>query len=393
MLLSKKPSDYKKLSNGNKKLPPKDDEIEISLFGPSYGESILVHLGMNYWIIVDSCIDPISGFPSPLKYLREIKVNPRNSVKLIIATHWHDDHIRGLSKIVKECEEAEFICSAAQTRKEFFTLVRAYQTRPPMEITGVNEFSEILDVLEKKARNCRSRLLRLKYAFADRILWRHQFELSGFSLSCEIFSLSPSDHSFTLAQVGIASLIPKEGETKRRVPSLKPNYSAVVLLIKIGKDGILLGSDLEDTGDEGTGWVAIINSNTRPQEKASFFKIPHHGSETADNPSIWTSLLKPEPVSSLTPFVLGNVILPRKTDVIRICNCTNEAFSTGEPKQLKSKFFHKIVQKQIKEMGVRIKPVYCSPGQIRARGRFFNNELKWTVELFNGAKRLKELYM
>jgi len=41
----------------SKTTPPQPDELEISLFGPGYGESTLVHLGSGNWMIVDSCLD------------------------------------------------------------------------------------------------------------------------------------------------------------------------------------------------------------------------------------------------------------------------------------------------------------------------------------------------
>jgi hypothetical protein len=49
----------------------------------------------------------------------------------------------------------------------------------------------------------------------------------------------------------------------------------------IGDIALLLGADLEETGEEDTGWSVIVASTERPHGKASIFKIPHHGSETA----------------------------------------------------------------------------------------------------------------
>lgn len=98
--------------------PPQPHEIEISLFGPGYGECIVAHLGAGEWMIVDSCIDK-SARPAALEYLRTIGVNASQHVKWVLATHWHDDHIRGLSDIVSECESAEFACSMALRNKEF----------------------------------------------------------------------------------------------------------------------------------------------------------------------------------------------------------------------------------------------------------------------------------
>jgi len=48
-------------------IPVKQDEIEVSVFGPGYGESILVHLGAGKWVIVDSCRDNKTGETIPLR--------------------------------------------------------------------------------------------------------------------------------------------------------------------------------------------------------------------------------------------------------------------------------------------------------------------------------------
>jgi hypothetical protein len=37
-----------------------------------------------------------SGHPAAAEYLASIGVDPATSVRLIIATHWHDDDIAGL---------------------------------------------------------------------------------------------------------------------------------------------------------------------------------------------------------------------------------------------------------------------------------------------------------
>jgi metal-dependent hydrolase (beta-lactamase superfamily II) len=52
-------------------------------------------------------------------YLKRIGFNPAICVKSIIATHWHDDHIRGLAQVFRECESADFCCSDALKDSEF----------------------------------------------------------------------------------------------------------------------------------------------------------------------------------------------------------------------------------------------------------------------------------
>jgi glyoxylase-like metal-dependent hydrolase (beta-lactamase superfamily II) len=40
-------------------------------------------------------------------------LSPADVVRLVIATHWDDDHIGGMGDIVEACSTARVVCSAA----------------------------------------------------------------------------------------------------------------------------------------------------------------------------------------------------------------------------------------------------------------------------------------
>src|SRR5208283_1490967 len=98
---------------------PAVDEMEVSLFGPGYGESVVIHIGNNLWILIDSCLNPRTQQPACLEYLRRLGVDIQRSVKLIVATHWHDDHVRGLGSVFRECASACLVLSQALRNSEF----------------------------------------------------------------------------------------------------------------------------------------------------------------------------------------------------------------------------------------------------------------------------------
>ncbi|MDE2822319.1 MAG: MBL fold metallo-hydrolase, partial [Chloroflexota bacterium] len=123
--------------------PPSPDEVEVTLLGPGYGESVLVHIGQGRWIVVDSCIGPARE-PQALDYLRSIGVEPAAAVTLIVATHWHDDHIRGMAKLVEACPDALFSCAAALRRDEFLSAIHALNRRGAFAGTsGVRELHTV----------------------------------------------------------------------------------------------------------------------------------------------------------------------------------------------------------------------------------------------------------
>lgn len=350
--------------------PPKSDEIELSLFGPGYGESALIHIGNDSWVIVDSCLNAESQ-PAALDYLRGIGSNPANVVRLIVATHWHDDHIRGMGEIVELCHDASFCCAGALLKTEFLAAVGALESNPVTPNgSGMRELYKAFSLLEQ--RNTRP-----VFAFANRRI----FNRNG----CEIWSLSPFDKEYAGFLLEIGSLIPKDYETKKRIPSLTPNKVAVVLLIKVDETVLLLGSDLERPG-----WLDILDATERPNWRASVFKVPHHGSDDAHEERVWSEMLLGEPIALLAPWQRGGRELPTEGDVQRILSYTPAAYSTTLRISRRARAGDSAVQRTIMEMGANIRRIGSSFGMIRLRKKS-DVQTAWNVEIIGSAGPLASL--
>ena len=350
--------------------PPANGELEITLFGPGYGESIVLHVGDGSWVVVDSCINP-AGEPRALQYLNELGIDPACAVRLVVATHWHDDHIRGMARLVTACSNAVFCCASVLCQQEFLAVVGSFgPNRVPGASSGVRELYDVFSRLDATAA-------KPKFALADNLIFRQG--------SCEIWALSPNSAAFLnfLQQVG--SLLPEQGETKRRIPSLTPNKVSVVLWIKIGDIAVLLGSDMEKPG-----WADILHSTTRPTGKASVLKVPHHGSANADEPSVWQDMLEPDPWAMLAPWRRGRQNLPRRSDVQRILLSTPNAYSSTQGSQLigTPTRRNRTVDKTIRGFGIRLRSVSMSSDAVRLR-RPPGGQAPWRVELFGSACALQ----
>ncbi|HDH98422.1 MAG TPA: MBL fold metallo-hydrolase [Deltaproteobacteria bacterium] len=375
------------MTGNNSAVPPRSNEIEVSLFGPGYGESVLIHLGLQQWIIVDSCIDQNSHRPAALGYLENLGVDPAQAVKLIVVTHWHDDHIKGLGELMASCNLAKFVCSAALRCEEFLELVESYSQRSMMRSSGVEEFRKVLDVLKTRKSKYTELSPLPKFAISDRLLWKNPPEAA---IPCEVFSLSPSDMSLNLAFQEIKSLLPQEGERKKRIIARGPNHAAVVLWINVRDTCLLLGSDLEESSIAGTGWSVIVDSKTRPDGRAFIFKIPHHGSKNADQPQVWQNMLVDEVMAITTPFLRGSVNLPTKSDVDRICSRTSHAYITAPPKRRRLSKSSGAIAKTIRETVRDIRECTGQDGQIRLRLNLSElPEGTWNVELFGASCDLR----
>jgi hypothetical protein len=350
---------------------PPGHEIEISIFGNNYGECIVVHLYNGEWIIIDSFKDPHSKRPIALEYLKSINVDCAKAVKIIVATHWHDDHICGLSEIVNECKSASFVCSEATKSDEFLQFICSdadlNESRP-----GIQELRNILEELKKR----KASVVR---AIENRLLLNN--------CHYQIFSLSPSDYAISLAHKEILALLPKELQPRTGIPNILPNCTGIVLLILIAGQGVLLGADLIELGDIKLGWSRIISSRCS-NEKSNAFKIPHHGSSTSHHDGIWVNLLQPKPITFLTSFVRGACVLPNKKDIKRILKHTDKVFITTNPYvKKKANKRDRTIEKTINETVKSIRSL-SDKGQIRMR---LNSDIpgsSWKVELFGSAIEL-----
>jgi beta-lactamase superfamily II metal-dependent hydrolase len=371
---------------------PRADQVEVYLFGPGYGECVLVHLGNGEWMVVDSCTEPRSRRVPALDYLRSIDVDPASAVKLIVATHWHDDHIRGLARVLEACPAAEFVASQALRHDEFLVLVDAVEARPTQQkvTSGVREFGKILDVLDERAAAAGGRRQQ-KFAGADRRLMIGPTSGTAGPVTWEVHSLSPSDTAFYLALQSISKLIPTSGP-KRRVAARRPNHTAVALLVRAGGVFVLLGADLEETGDPTDGWSAIVASTGRPTGRAGIFKVAHHGSSNGHHQSVWSDMLNVNPVAVLTPFVRGDVRLPGPDDVKRICSLTEHAYSTAMTTRKKPRLAAQMASKTRPGGVISVREVSGPSGQLRVRVSAVVPGANPEVQRIGSGTKLSELY-
>lgn len=362
---------------------PKVNELEISLFGPGYGESILLHIGDDNWIIIDSCIDKKSNEPAALNYLKSIGVDPSKDVKLVIATHWHDDHIRGLGKIVEECTEATFVCSTAIKNIEFLQLLEIYRSRQTANSnSGICEFISVFNTLEK-------RNVPPKFAIADRKIWHHIHKHDSLT-ECVVHALSPSDAEVVRAIRSVSHVCPKPGTDPTRLSPPRQNESAVVLWINMGNDNILLlGSDIEESNNPQTGWSAILGAHVEENGEAAIYKVAHHGSENGHHQEVWDTMLIDQPWALLTPFSRGRKPLPSPNDIGRIVEQTNNAFITTPPHRIKKrKRKDRLVKQFVNKYTKYIKNAESPCGQIVMRKLAQAVNDNWDIELYEGACRL-----
>lgn len=347
---------------------PEGDEVEVTLFGPGYGECVVLHLGAGNWAVVDSCIDP-AGEARALTYFERLGVDP-SAVKLVVATHWHDDHIRGLADVLEACGQATFCCSAAFAEREFLAAVGATQNRH-LTVTGsgVQELHRVLSSLKRSGASPR-------FAMANRLIWAQG--------AARMVALSPDDSAFATFLAAIAEHLPGLGERKGRAVALTPNGVAVVLWVRVSNCVVLLGSDLERRG-----WAVVLRDRDDRTAPASVFKVPHHGSAGAHEGRVWDQMLDREPVALVAPWSRAGRVLPTAVDVDRIAAATPNAYvTTGRPRGGPIRRRTAPVERSLREAGVRVNRVPISDAAVRLRRKIGRTD-PWRVELLGDARGIE----
>ncbi len=335
-------------------------------------------------MVVDSCKDSGSDKAVALEYLENLGVDVASQVKLVVVTHWHDDHIRGAAQILRYAESAKFVCSAALDCNEFITLVSAHDgIKLIVPSSGVSEFAEILKILSSRNRG--------KYVPGPEI-WAHEntciyYEKAPHRVT--VNTLSPSSQTITDSKIHIGRLIPSYGQPRGRIPSQSPNILSVVLLVSTKGHNLLLGADLEKGRSPRHGWQAVLNPSVQtPIGRSSVYKVAHHGSERADLNGIWEDLLRSQPHALIAPKAGGRKPLPSDADIARIKERTSRLFCTAWPPTKKPRRRDSAVDRTIKEVVHSIKSLRKRSGHIRWRAPMDGSATPASIEFFDGAKEL-----
>lgn len=361
------------LNSSPKGPKPEPDVLELSLFGPGFGECVVVHLGLGEWLVVDSCLSE-SGQPVALQYLEEIGVDYAASVKAIVITHWHDDHFRGVAALLSACKQADFFCSLALLDKSYFEIAVASRFSAVLDGgRGAKEFDAVIRELDSRGK------VPIWVQEGSTLFRRDD------TPTIEVIALSPSSASVT-AGLGLAAFVPKCGETVRKLPDIDENGASVGLLVECQPCNLLLGGDLEWSADPSRGWGAVITSPRLPNVKSEAYKVAHHGSGNADHSQIWTLLLHPNPVALLTSWAKGGRDLPTSADVARIKQHTCEIYCPAHPASKKADAGE--LGRFMDEVAISRRAVRQKPGHVQLRMSAQGENVGRQIRLFDGAKRL-----
>jgi beta-lactamase superfamily II metal-dependent hydrolase len=366
--------------------PPAVDEFEISFFGPGHGECIVMHVGSGRWVVVDSCVDTTDkANPHPVaeKYLTALGVDMGSTVDLIVASHWHADHIRGLGRLVERCSSALFSCAQAMVKEEFIVFAEE------MASASASTNGAKLEDFREAIRHLHDRGKPIRWAQGNKLLkaWNPNDAPSGVP-RCSVTALSPSDLEYTSFIAEIAVARPTPARPKRAAAATSPNLVSIVLHVQFGDMSVLLGADMEVHHDPRRGWTAAVAAGHEAGlAPAQLIKIPHHGSVTGHHDELWTRLVSPNPLAVVTPFnkLPDERKLPTAADVARLKGLTSRLYQTAPAIRPSSRGREATVDRGLRDSNIVLRDAAQSLGMVRCR---WSPLTGWSEQVFPPAMLL-----
>lgn len=358
-------------------MAPEVGEIEVSIFGPGRGEGIAVHLGNGQWITVDSCVNQRTTRNPLIDYLEEIGVDPAEAVRLVIATHAHDDHTAGIGDLFVAAKGASFVPSSAIASPQFFASIAADEDFEKQLNQSVrSEFRAVFAELDTRPKPS------VRYAMEQSVLLA--IDEDNEMPAIKVTALSPSHQAIHRANSRLA-----EGaavaDQRKKLAGGDPNEHSIAIWVEVGDIAILLGADLI-IGPEGCGWKEV-DATHHPRLTASLFKVPHHGSSNAHYEPTWTKLVGDDAIALLAPYRMGEKSIPRGSDLERIRARATRTFLAANPVAPAASRELKKARATLGSLASNVREIDGVPGHVRARRR--SDEEGWRVETFAPAYEVR----
>jgi hypothetical protein len=304
--------------------PPDLSTIEITVFGPAYGEGIVLHLPGIGWGVVDSCVFKSDGnnHSLPLSYLKAIGVT---ELAFAFLSHPHEDHYLGLDEIIESFPRMKIL---GRYQGDSIEELKRYWIYRDLEKTHSTSdyLAKVFNAMRKAERK------GIKYVRLSELqtVMKGSGNIAGKTFNSEIKVLSPSGVSEERYADALRRVIPREGERLKYLKRYDHNLIASAFLIRVNDLKIILGSDVIKGGNIQTGWKGIMGITAANDLKAQVVKVAHHGSSGAHHQPVWSLHKLGKAMAIITPYYKGQTCLPGIGDVSRIRDHAVQAGITGE---------------------------------------------------------------
>jgi len=312
---------------------PKRSTLTIFVIGPGKGESQLVSLPDGKWMVVDCCMSGRTNLPKSLLHHFNVK-----RIDLLVVTHSHVDHLRGIPELLSDFDVQRVwrwahagtlddvlprLCGMLPRNRRLLALSGA--------VRAIDEFAERrANAVSDASTDTRPWPAGGDYTVHPLSPTPHEVHAyrKQFDRLFELKKGKPALSSEVLSFVGGARRLPMPG-----------NGLSMALSIGWKARRIVLGGDVEVSGDPKRGWDGILSLLRDEGEEAlvrdaAVVKLSHHGSSGAWSPAAWKlhSQARPVEVAIATPFAEGPRPPPHGQTLRNLSRQANQLLLTSTAK-------------------------------------------------------------
>jgi len=322
--------------------------IGIHVFGPGFGESIVIELPDRTVGVIDVC--RAGGRILPLQFLNSQSHRlVWDPLRFLAVTHPHRDHCLGvgaLRKVLSKGIDQLWLFNAI--KEEVFFRNMSWITAAVRDGAGIDKALLGVDAemanLNERIDEFTKDYKKNKVNFFDRIRYIGMAPGSPFDLACgrdtvRVWFLTPGDieRNDYVARLGrpLEKYLSKESRGMVR-SSADPNRASGSIMIEYGKTRLLFMADAE-----GPLWNELANFLVRYQDRDGIFdqpfdfiKVAHHASNDDFKrdgflEELYAKVCSSKTVGVLTPFDSGDVTLPHPDAVREIAKFTGRLYCTN----------------------------------------------------------------
>ena len=300
------------------------DTIEIHFFGSVEGESIVIRMPQDNYGVID-CFN--KSFPSKdgnetLNFLKSRNVK---SLEFLAITHFHYDHVMGISQLIEHFQEIKYIWRpAAMNGAQLRSLVSSEEL--VARIHGSTKASRLAAELRKIfsliGERVRSEKTMLDHAKLSLPLYPKKAGKND-NTDVTITCIAPSSSEINAFEKCLANCFDSEQKMLQKIPSELHNRTSLGLLIKSKNTRLILGGDVEKAN-----WKEA-HKEYKDDMDVDFVKISHHGSRNGYCVGLWEAFSKSSKPTSVFS-VYSSRKLPKQVALDHIRDYTSGIFTPSK---------------------------------------------------------------
>ncbi|MCR4315209.1 MAG: hypothetical protein NUW37_02545 [Planctomycetes bacterium] len=332
---------------------PNEDMFELTVIGPGFGESCVLHVPGAGWGVIDCC-------KGTTDYLHSQGVE---NLSFAALTHPHLDHYEGFNALF----------DLYTGRIERIWLYDGYIEQRLIRLLDVAQKNAIFNarklfnVLEMFAGEIKKGAKGRKIAAGTNLLSKKYQMDGGKSFEIAIDGLGPSLADINRF-VGLLRSRPNDidGDLSHAcalfsLMSPEMNLVSATIRVRIGTMNIIFGGDTLIGQTNGEGWREIALGTDSTDIECDVIKVSHHGSKTSFCAEAWKRHKGEKakvPFAIVTRFSKSKVPLPDESETKALKNCAHTLLtpSIGNPRKL-SKVIGTNAEKALKRLGRKVHSV------------------------------------